>query len=445
MPVTSTASPGIPHPLKIFSSNGLRRNMWQNIRTILQWEYIHRVRSKAFILSIILPFIILALAIGPQMLAMKSGPEPEYLVLMCPDKALADTIENTFNRKYRLENNEPRYLFTRQSNRTETEKDTLIRHIIGQNMADAVLTVHLAESDTIVSEIYYKNMGPEHINRIQSGLQDAAESYRMDKAGLNRDVLAFIQTPVKLKEYQLTDQGVLSSQNILIRYMTPFVFMFVLIMGIITTSQSIISSIIEERTHKIVELLLSSVKPSEIMAGKILGMGLLGLTQIFIYMIILYQVGNHFLSDQLTSGLMNTSHLIWYFIFFILGYLMFSTIYVALGSLFDNERDAQQLGGILSLIAILPIYFISFMLEHPESSLSAVLSYIPLITPLLMIARIGISTPSFWSILGMALYLVVWIIFLIWLSSRIFRLAVLMYGKRPTFQEILRWNRSLSR
>ncbi|MGC9512683.1 MAG: ABC transporter permease [Fidelibacterota bacterium] len=418
--------------------------MWQNIRTILQWEYIHRVRSKAFILSIILPFIILALAIGPQMLAMKSGPEPEYLVLMCPDNALADTIENTFNRKYRLENNEPRYLFTRQSNRTETEKDTLIRHIIGQDMADAVLTVHLAESDTIVTEIYYKNMGPDHISRIQSGLQDAAESYRMDKAGLNRDVLAFIQTPVKLKEYQLTEQGVLSGQNIFIRYMTPFVFMFVLIMGIITTSQSIISSIIEERTHKIVELLLSSVKPSEIMAGKILGMGLLGLTQIFIYMIILYQAGSHFLSDQWTSGLMNTSHLIWYFVFFILGYLMFSTIYVALGSLFDNERDAQQLGGILSLIALLPIYFISFMLEHPESSLSVILSYIPLITPLLMIARIGISTPPFWSILGMALYLVAWIVFLIWLSSRIFRLAVLMYGKRPTFQEILRWNRSLS-
>lgn len=419
--------------------------MWQNIRTILRWEYVHRVRSKAFILSIILPFIILILAIGPQMLAMKSDPEPEYLILMCPDTTLADTLEKTFNRKYRLENNMPRYLFTRQSFRTETEKDTLIHRLIGQNMADAVLTIYLSESDTLVSEIYYENMGPEHISRIQSGIQDAAESYRMDQAGLNRDVLAFIRSPVKLKEYQLTDQGVFSGQNILIRYMTPFVFMFVLIMGIITTSQSIISSIIEERTHKIVELLLSSVKPSEIMAGKILGMGLLGLTQIFIYMIILYQAGSHFLPDQLTSGLMNTSHLIWYLIFFILGYLMFSTIYVALGSLFDNERDAQQLGGILSLIALLPIYFISFMLEHPESSLSTILSYIPLITPLLMIARIGISTPSFWSILGMALYLVVWIIFLIWLSSRIFRLAVLMYGKRPTFQEILRWNRSLSR
>lgn len=293
--------------------------MWQNIRIILQWEYIHRVRSKAFILSIILPFIILALAIGPQMLAMKSGPEPEYLVLISNDDALADTIENTFSRKYRLENDEPRYLFTRQSPKTETEKDTLIHQIIRQGISDAVLTVHLAASDTILSEIYYENMGPEHINRIQSGLQDAAESYRMDKAGLNRDVLAFIQTPVKLIEYQLTESGVLSGQNILIRYMTPFVFMFVLIMGIITTSQSIISSIIEERTHKIVELLLSSVKPSEIMAGKILGMGLLGLTQIFIYMIILYQVGNHYLSDQLTSGLMNTVHLIWYFVFLFWG------------------------------------------------------------------------------------------------------------------------------
>lgn len=418
--------------------------MWQNIRTILYWEYIHRIRSKAFLLSIFLPFIILALAIGPQMMAMKSGPEPEYLVLVCHNDALADTIENTFSRSFRLQNDQPQYLFTRQSITLTTHEDTLIKQIIGQQVSDAVITVRIAENDSVAAGIYYESMGPEHISWIRRGLQDAVESYRMEKAGLNRSAFRFIQAPITLEEYQLTQSGVLSGQNILIRYMTPFIFMFVLIMGIITTSQSIISSIIEERTHKIVELLLSSVKPAEIMAGKILGMGLLGLTQIFIYMIILYQAGSHFLPDHFTAGLLNTSHLIWYFVFFILGYLMFSTIYVALGSLFDNERDAQQLGGVLSLIALLPIYFISFMLEHPESNLTVILSYIPLITPLLMIARIGIMTPSFWSILGMAFYLVAWIVILIWFASRIFRLAVLMYGKRPTFQEILRWNRSLT-
>lgn len=123
---------------------------------------------------------------------------------------------------------------------------------------------------------------------------------------------------------------------------------------------------------------------------------------------------------------------------------MFSTLYVALGALFDNERDAQQLGGVLSLIALIPIYFISFMMEHPESNLTTILSYIPLITPFLMILHIGIMSPSFGHILGMALYLLVWIVLLIKVSSRIFRLSILMYGKRPTFQEILHWNRNIS-
>jgi ABC-2 type transport system permease protein len=418
--------------------------MIKNIKTIAMWEYIHRIRSKAFILSILLPFVILALAIGPQMMAAKSGPEPEYVILLCSDKTFADTIQNIFNKKYQLKDGNPQYIWIHQKVSLKADEDTLIHTLLKNQGADAVITIKKEAADSIFAGIYYENFGQEHINRIRNGIQDAAEIYRMNLVNINPELLSFIHSPVHTEEFQITDKGVVSGQNIFIRYMTPFVFMFVLIMGIITTSQSIISSIIEERTHKIVELLLSSVKPSDIMAGKILGMGILGLTQIFIYLVILYQVGTRLLPEQYTAGILNTSHIFWYLVFFILGYLMFSTIYVALGSLFDNERDAQQLGGVLSLVALLPIYFITFMLEHPESNLTVILSYIPLITPLLMIARIGIMSPSVWTILAMAFYLILWIIVLIWLASRIFRLAVLMYGKRPTFQEIIRWNRSLS-
>lgn len=418
--------------------------MLKNIKTIAGWEYFYRIRSKAFILSIILPFIILTLAIGPQYLATKSGPDKERLILLSKDNAYADIVKNVFDTNYLMKNNEPRYIWMDHPGILKSDEDVVIKDILKNRIADAVIRLSLFSQDSITVSIYYETLGPEHVSRLKNGIQEATETFRMQALKLDPEILSSIRKPVHTEEFQITDKGVFTDQDILIRYMTPFIFMFVLIMGIITTSQSIISSIIEERTHKIIEILLSTVKPSEIMAGKILGMGCLGLTQIFIYMAILYGAGMTFLPEQFQAGVISGSNLFWYLIFFILGYLMFSAIYVAIGSLFDNERDAQQLGGILSLIALLPIYFIAFMLEHPESNLTVVLSYIPLITPLLMIARVGIMSLPFWTIFAMALYLVFWIVIIIWFASRIFRIAILMYGKRPTFQEIIRWNRNLA-
>ncbi len=418
--------------------------MLKNIKTIAGWEYFYRIRSKAFILSIILPFIILALAIGPQYLASKSGPAQEHLILLCENSAFAEIVRSGFDEKYLMKNNQPRYIWMDHPGFYSSEEENIINDILKNRIADAVVRIALYSQDSIVASIYYETLGPEHVTRIKSGIQDAAERYRIQELNLDPRILSSIRKPVRSEEFQITEKGVITNQDILIRYMTPFVFMFVLIMGIITTSQSIISSIIEERTHKIIEILLSTVKPSEIMTGKILGMGCLGLTQIFIYMAILYGAGMKFLPEQFNAGIISGSNLFWYLVFFILGYLMFSAIYVAIGSLFDNERDAQQLGGILSLIALLPIYFIAFMLEHPESNITVILSYIPLITPLLMIARVGIMSLSFWTIFPMALYLVFWISIIIWFASRIFRIAILMYGKRPTFMEIISWNRNLS-
>jgi len=419
--------------------------MFKNIKTIAAWEYLHRIRSKAFILSIILPFIILALAIGPQYLATKSGPDQERLILLCSQNTFTQIVKNVFEKNYLMNDNQPRYLWMDHPGISLSDEEDVIKDILKHQIADAVIHLKIFTQDSIAASIYYETLGPEHVSRIKNGIQEAAETFRIQELRLDPKILSSIRKPISTEEFQITDKGIFTDQDILIRYMTPFIFMFVLIMGIITTSQSIISSIIEERTHKIIEILLSTVKPSEIMTGKILGMGFLGLTQIFVYMVILYGAGMKFLPDRFQTGLISTSNLFWYLIFFILGYLMFSAIYVAIGSLFDNERDAQQLGGILSLIALLPIYFIAFMLEHPESHLTVVLSYIPLITPLLMIARVGIMSLPFWTILSMALYLVFWIVIIIWFSSRIFRLAILMYGKRPTFQEIIRWNKNLSR
>ena len=239
--------------------------------------------------------------------------------------------------------------------------------------------------------------------------------------------------------------GEIEEMDMLVKYVIPGIFMFVLLLGILTSSQLLVTSVMEERSNRIIEILLSSVNTKELMGGKILGIGLLGIIQISFYLtiiIILGIFGSGYLPIELNISQLFSLKILWYFLFFILGYFMYSTIYVSLGSLFNNERDAQQTIGFFSLFAIIPIYFMSFIITNPESIITKILTFIPPITPFFMIINIGmLSTPWYYS-LGMALYLILWIIIITLIASRIFKTAILMYGKRPTLPELFRWIKS---
>jgi ABC-2 type transport system permease protein len=137
-----------------------------------------------------------------------------------------------------------------------------------------------------------------------------------------------------------------------------------------------------------------------------------------------------------------TPNIIWYFIYFILGYFMYASLYVSLGSLYDNEREAQQSVGFLSLFAVLPIMLIQPIMYNPTTPLTPILSFIPLTTPFMMILKIGMLSASLWEILLMMLYLLLWIIGITLAGSKIFRTTILMYGKRVTLKEIILWLKS---
>lgn len=257
--------------------------------------------------------------------------------------------------------------------------------------------------------------------------------------GLTETQSAILQSQIKFREYELNEKGEISAVNPIVRYILPFLFLFVLIMGILTSAQSLVSSVIEERSNRIVEIILSSVSAKDLMGGKIIGMGLLGLTQIAFYMIIIIGIGSYGFPQFVRFPDIEFSKIGWYLIFFMLGYFLYSAIFITLGSFFDNERDAQQLTGIFSLVMIVPIYFIPYVMEHPDTMLTNILSLIPFVTPFYIILRAGIFGMELWLIASFAIYLTVWIYLVFFIASRLFEVVILMYGKRYTFPEILRW------
>ncbi|MEA1986659.1 MAG: ABC transporter permease [Candidatus Marinimicrobia bacterium] len=411
----------------------------KNIIKIAKWELFRHIKSKAFIISLFIPFIIIMIAGGAQYLSFNSEQPVANVGVIDKGNYIFEEIENQL-----VEDSKDREQFILQNyNGENTNQEIFIKELIKTNVEDIVIVLEPQLIDSGNIKIYHRNnIGVAQVGKIQNVVFNVVKNQRIENLQLNKKDLEYVRTRLQSQTFEVSEKGEMEEMDMFIKYAVPGIFMFVLLIGIITSSQLLVSSIIEERTNRIIEILLSSVKTSELMAGKILGVGMLGIIQISIYLTIMIGLaifGSSFLPIELDISQIFSLKVLWYFLFFILGYFMYSTIYIGFGSLFDNERDAQQMIGMFSLFAILPMYFISFIIQNPESLLTKILTLVPPITPFFMIVQIGMLSAPWYYSLGIALYLILWIVGITFVASRIFRVAILMYGKRPTFPELLKW------
>ena len=218
--------------------------------------------------------------------------------------------------------------------------------------------------------------------------------------------------------------------------MVPFFFMFMIYMGIIGIGQQMLSSVIEEKNSRIIEMLLSAVSPFELMAGKILGLGAIGLTIIALWTGVSYgPILWQGISVDITGKL-----LFCFVIYYILGFLFFSALLAAIGSVCNTLKETQEFMRPVVLILVFPMIAWFKLVQSPDGVLARVLSLTPPISPLVMPLRISAgSNVSNLEILASIILLVVAVIFMMWLAGKIFRTGILMYGKRPSLREIYRW------
>jgi ABC-2 type transport system permease protein len=219
------------------------------------------------------------------------------------------------------------------------------------------------------------------------------------------------------------------------KYLAGIILVMMLFFAIFNSGGSFMRGISEEKNNRVIEILISSVTPGELMTGKILGLGCVGLTQIFIWGLLGAVFGGHalnFLSPFL---------LVCFAVYFIFGFLMYAGVFSVVGSVLSSEQDIQPVQAVLSMIGILPVALAILVLQDPDSLLVAVLSYVPLLTPTLMILRMVISMPSIIQIVSTMTVLFFSLIVTLHLASKIFHVALLMHGKKPSYREIMKWIR----
>lgn len=232
--------------------------------------------------------------------------------------------------------------------------------------------------------------------------------------------------------------GVEASGGRVAQLVTPFVFMFMLFMGTFGISSGLLTSVIEEKSSRIMEVLLSAVSPTQLMSGKILGMVLVGVLMLAIWGTVGYTTAQARQMSYLVTGL----RLFYAVLYFVPGFLLMSSLLAAIGSACNDLKEAQSLSFPISAVTIVPMILWFQITEQPNSALAVALSFVPLITPFVMILRVCADPGiAIWQIVATLVVLWASVFATMWAAGKVFRVGVLMYGKAPSFRELARWLR----
>jgi len=415
---------------------------------VAQREYLETVKTKTFLIGLfVTPVITVGIIFFANRISRtEGGPRPPVKVAVTDYTGkLSQKIKTAFGQH---NNTHPKRQTLFQ--KLETEKNTELLEEQGktrlrEGKIDAYLIINedvLEGSDKV--SFYTHKPKPANLDAfwaIERTVNKTIIDERCKLRNLSPEVLAEIRT-VSIERLELgsgkDEQRAQSEAARAVRMMVPFFFMFLIYGGIVGIGQQMLSSIIEEKNSRVIEVLLSAVNPFQLMAGKILGLVGIGLTVIGLWAIAAYVAAIwHGLNIEITGAL------VFYFVaYYVLGFLLFSSILAGIGSVCNTLKETQSLMMPIVLVFILPMISWYKLVQSPDGAFARILSFVPPLTPMVMMLRLSAGAEVwFIEILASFALLLGTVLAAIWLAAKIFRTGVLMYGKRPSLHEVLRWLR----
>ena len=281
--------------------------------------------------------------------------------------------------------------------------------------------------------------------KIASLLSRAATKVRLKDRGVDPEIYEKARLRITVDPHEAKEVESEASKNAGFNLAVSGVFFFLIYISIFLYGPQIMRGVLEEKNNRIVEVLISSVRPTDLMLGKIIGIGFVGLTQYAIWgtLAVLASLPGVVAMMGMSEGLPPIPALTIgaFIVFFLLGYFLYAAIYAALAAPFNSEQEAQQLLMIPTMLLVLASTTWFFAFNQPNGLMAVVLSFFPLTSPLLMFMRISVQPPPFWQI-GLSVAMLAASVWgMAWLAGRIYRIGILMYGKKPTIPEIFRWIR----
>ncbi len=419
--------------------------MANSLGLVIGREYFERVKRKSFIISTILvPVLMIALMAAPAL----------FMLLGKSEQKTVQVVDNTGALAARLSGNDEITFVAASlpvdSLRADEGNEAIL--VIGSGAIDDPthgITLLSRGSVSMMTDAYITG-------QLRNAIEDARlESYNIPDI---KKILADVQADVRMSTVRI-DQEKDTETSSEFSYFLALAMDMMLYMFIIIYGQMVMTSIIEEKNNRVLEIVVSSVKPFQLMLGKITGVGLVAITQILIWALLIgtaTAVATPFLTpetlgddvpveiagaiSQFTEPGFLISLLIYTLLFFIGGFLFYASIYAAIGSAVSNVQDASQLSSIATMPVIIGIIGSMAIMNDPGSTLAFWISVIPFTSPMAMMARLPYGVPG-WEIALSLLILYVAFIFMIWLCGKIYRVGSFMYGKKPTLLEIVKWAR----
>jgi ABC-2 type transport system permease protein len=435
--------------------------MNQKILLIIQREFLSRVKKKSFLIMTILGPLLMAGVILSRFWLEMIPEEPQTIVIVDETKLFNGKLIENEGVKFEFLNKE---IILAKKDFYTIENNILL-----------YIPSNILQGQAI--QVYYKKQPSlETVSYLQSQVNTKLQDFKLLASGIDQEKLAQTKTKVKVLSTKVAESGEEETSNSALKILIGFLGGFLIYLFVFLYGSQVMRGVIEEKSNRIIEVIISSVKPFELMMGKIIGIACVGLLQFLLWVILTFGFSsmamNFFASKNYNAKTVEETFksnspvqqnisepeidisasetlqslakidfvlIISLFIFYFLGgYLLYGALFAAIGAAVDNEADTQQF--ILPITAPLIIAFIAaqVVIKDPESQMAFWFSIIPFTSPVVMMVRIPFGIPI-WQVGLSMILLVAGFIFTTWFAAKIYRTGILMYGKKPTFKELSKW------
>jgi ABC-2 type transport system permease protein len=402
-----------------------------NVWLVAQREYLERIRAKSFlIMTILIPLLMFGLVKGAALVNGSSG-SLSHIAIVTDDAKFAAEVGSELSDKDKpkvgvdvYSPSEPGIL-NRLDAQLKTREDTLNGYLVVVPASPGEARAKYEWQPRSKADVIGRG-------RIADAIRATLTRQSLTQSGMGATQVDTLLEPVHLDSIGKKDSSTAA-------FGSAYGMFFLMYFVILFYGMNVARSIIEEKTSRVFEVLLATIRPEEMLAGKVIGVGAVGLTQVGIWIAIALVIINFLLTGSDIHIFPTAIQTVFFIVFFLLGYLLYSSIAAALGAITNSEQELQQMNIFLMLPLIACSVVIFGIVTNPDSMTARVFSFIPLCTPLIMYTRIVVGKPTVFAV-GLSLFdLVATIILVLWIASRIYRVGILMYGKKPNLPEIMRW------
>ncbi|HEX2780987.1 MAG TPA: ABC transporter permease [Gemmatimonadaceae bacterium] len=421
---------------------------------VIKREYVERVRTKWFLVSTLFaPFLLGLLTIVPIWLISKTANQSDIAhvaILDASGTGVGKRVQVALGGGPTSTDTARTQLVTLDTTQLAAAESAYTHMVMKKETRGYLVLGPRVLSDTVAYYAGRNGSSLADVARIEGAVRQGILETRLERAGMDPDRIARLTGAkrVELKADQIGDKG--REGGGIVKFLFSFSIAFLLYISIVLYGQNVLRGVLEEKQTRVAEVVVASVSTDTLLAGKVLGVGAVGITQQVLWVIMSLVVvrarepimrAMHIVSPSFAVPSIAPSVLALLFFFFVLGFMLYSAIFAAVGAMVNSDSEAQQAQQPFMMLLVATAILIQPVLVNPASSLAVAASIIPFSAPVIMPLRLSVTSVPWYELVASVLVLALTIALFIWIASRIYRTGLLMYGKRPTIRELARWVR----